>query len=154
MIKMSWQSILKAKDKDWLRRQKVEERQRRKAEKKKKNIAAEEADEPRRREKRLTSGTSKESREMERRWKEQEDKLVELLMTTTIPEEITDEPDSKKGYWLDTTGAIYHEEFGTMAIPYENKHDAARFIHHNWWFDSPQTKRVGINKLINFLETL
>jgi hypothetical protein len=150
---MSWKNILKAKDKDWLRRQKVEERKRRKTEKKKKNIAAEEADEPRRREKRLTS-TSGASRELERRWKEQEDKLVELLMTTTIPEEITDEPDSKKGYWLDTTDALYHEEFGTMAIPYENKHDAARFIHHNWWFDSPQTKRVGINKLINFLETL
>ena len=150
---MNWQSILKAKDKDWLRRQKVEERKRRKADKKKKNIAAEEADEPRRREKRLTSGTSKESREMERRWKEQEDKLVELLMTT-IPEGITDEPDYERGYWLDTTGAIYHEEFGTMAIPYEKKHDAVRFIHNNWWLDSPQTKRAGINKLINFLETL
>ena len=74
-------------------------------------------------------------------------------MTKTIPEDVTYDPIGKK-YWLNSSGALYHPEFGSFAIPYDNKYDAEDSYRWMGFGVDKFEKSVLINKLINFLETL
>ena len=74
-------------------------------------------------------------------------------MTKTIPEGITDE-DYERGYWVTPDGSIYHKELGNYAIPYDDKYDAEQSFRYIGFGVSEQSKRVLMNKLRDFLETL
>lgn len=81
-------------------------------------------------------------------WAESQlEKVVDLLMTKTAPED-----EDNPNYSITPHGSIYHYEFGELNIPYRSRGQATMVT--NWFGVDKFKKQVMINELIKFLETL